>query len=177
MLSTLKTHFVKTHFGNNFMMKRSHKSGLGFGLTSGIITPLGIIVGLYSGTQSVSVIVGGILTIAIADAFSDSLGIHISKESSNEYSTREIWEATITTFLSKFFFALMFVIPFLLFSVVTAVFFSVLFGLFLLGIFSFFIAKSRNESPLWAIFEHLGIACFVVLITYYIPFLVMNWVT
>ena len=86
-------------------MKHSLKVGFSFGLTSGIITTLGLMVGLNSGTRSKLVIIGGVLTIAIADAFSDALGIHISEESENRHSGKEIWEATMSTFLSKFIFA------------------------------------------------------------------------
>jgi len=52
------------------------------------------------------------LTIAIADAFSDAVGIHFSKESEG-CSTYEIWLSTIITFCSKFFVALSFVIAIL----------------------------------------------------------------
>ncbi|MBW1641510.1 MAG: VIT1/CCC1 transporter family protein, partial [Deltaproteobacteria bacterium] len=72
-------------------MKRSLRKGISFGLTSGTITTLGLMVGLHSGTHSRMVVIGGILTIAVADAFSDALGIHISAESENECSPKEIW--------------------------------------------------------------------------------------
>jgi VIT1/CCC1 family predicted Fe2+/Mn2+ transporter len=157
-------------------MKRSHLSGLGFGVASGIIMPLGLIVGLYSGTHSAAVIVGGILTIAIADAFADSLGVHISKEADHSYSSKEIWEATATTFISKFGLAAIFTIPFLLFSVATAVLVSVIWGIVLLSLFSFFIAKNRGGNACLAIVEHLGIAFFVILITYYLPPIVKTFV-
>ncbi|MGB6865995.1 MAG: VIT1/CCC1 transporter family protein, partial [Candidatus Aminicenantaceae bacterium] len=91
-------------------MKHSLKTGFSFGLTSGIITTLGLMVGLHSGTHSKLVVIGGILTIAIADSFSDALGIHISEESENKHTKKEIWESTISTFLSKFVFALTFVV-------------------------------------------------------------------
>ena len=54
-------------------MKHSLKVGFSFGLTSGIITTLGLMVGLHSGTNSKIAVIGGVLTIAIADAFSDAL--------------------------------------------------------------------------------------------------------
>lgn len=53
-------------------IKQSFKTGFSFGLTSGIITTLGLMVGLHSGTHSKLVVLGDILTIAIADAFSDA---------------------------------------------------------------------------------------------------------
>lgn len=61
-------------------MKASWMTGLSFGLTSGVITTLGLIVGLHAGTHSRMVVIGGILTVAISDAMSDALGIHISEE-------------------------------------------------------------------------------------------------
>jgi hypothetical protein len=71
-------------------MKASIKKGFSFGLTSSIITTLGLIVGLHSSTHSKLIIVGGILIIAVADALSDALGIHISEEAENKHSVREI---------------------------------------------------------------------------------------
>jgi len=59
-------------------MRHSLRTGLSFGLTSGIITTLGLIVGLHSGTHSKIVVISGVLIIAIADSFSDAFGIHIS---------------------------------------------------------------------------------------------------
>jgi VIT1/CCC1 family predicted Fe2+/Mn2+ transporter len=118
-------------------MKASFKTGFSFGLTSAIITTLGLMVGLQAGTQSRLAVIGGILTIAVADAFSDALGIHISQESEAENKPRVIWEATLATFLSKFLFALTFVIPVLYLPLSLAVFISMLWGLFCLGIFSF----------------------------------------
>lgn len=62
-------------------MEHSIEVGLSFGLTSAIITTLGLMVGLNAGTHSVSVVIGGVLTIAIADSLSGALGIHVSEES------------------------------------------------------------------------------------------------
>ena len=42
-------------------MRPSWKTGVSFGLTSGVITTLGLMVGLYSGTHSRTVVIGGIL--------------------------------------------------------------------------------------------------------------------
>ena len=149
-------------------MKHSLKTGFSFGLTSGIITTLGLMVGLHSGTHSKLVVVGGILTIAIADALSDALGIHISEEAKNKHTAREIWEATIATFLSKFIFALTFIIPILLFQLSTAIVISVIWGLSLLGIFSFQIAKDQKTNPWKVVIEHLVIALIVIIITHHV---------
>jgi len=66
------------------------RTGISFGLTSTVITTLGLMVGLHSGTGSKLVALGGVLAIAIADAVSDALGMHISEESKNVYTLRQI---------------------------------------------------------------------------------------
>ena len=125
-------------------------------------------VGLHSGTHSKLVVIGGVLTIAIADAFSDALGIHVSEESENRHTTKEIWESTICAFATKFIFAATFVIPILLFELTTAIVVSIVWGLSLLGVFSFYIAKSQKEKPLKVIAEHLLIALVVIITTHYV---------
>jgi VIT1/CCC1 family predicted Fe2+/Mn2+ transporter len=146
----------------------SLRIGVSFGITSAIITTLGLMVGLNSGTGSKMVVLGGILTIAIADAFSDALGIHITEESEGKHSLKEIWQSTIFTFLAKFIFALTFVIPVLLFTLSTAVIINIVWGLLVLGIISFKIAKDQKKSPFKMVSEHLVIAVLVILITNYL---------
>lgn len=150
------------------MIKESFRKGLSFGLTSGIITTLGLIVGLYSGTSSKLAVIGGILTIAIADAFSDALGIHIFEESETKHTEKEIWEATISTFFFKFFFALMFIVPVLLLELYLAIIVSVIFGLLMIAILSLKLARKRNIKPGRAMAEHLAIAVVVIILTHYV---------
>ena len=149
-------------------MKHSLKTGLSFGLTSGIITTLGLIVGLHAGTGSKIAVIGGILTIAVADAFSDALGIHVSEESENQHSAKEIWESTIATFLFKFIAALSFAVPFFIFSLSSAMIFSIVWGLSLLIVFSYYLARGQGEKPWKVVTEHLVISLLVILITQFI---------
>jgi len=146
-------------------MKDSLRTGIAFGLTSAIITTLGLMVGLHSGTHSRIVVIGGILTIAIADAFSDALGIHISEEAKSASTTKQVWGATIATFLTKLIFASTFVVPVLLFSLSTAIIVSLVWGLSILTILSYVVAKAQDE-PAWKIVgEHLVIAVIVIAVT------------
>jgi len=75
------------------------------------------------------VVLAGILTIAIADAFSDALGIHVLEEAVNTNTTKQIWVATIATFLTKFLFAITFIVPVLLLTLSTAIVVSLIWGL------------------------------------------------
>ncbi|RLF32385.1 MAG: hypothetical protein DRM98_03955 [Thermoplasmata archaeon] len=151
-------------------MKHSLKVGFSFGLTSGIITTLGLLTGLNSSTNSKPVVIGGILTIAIADAFSDALGIHISEESENKHTSREIWESTFSTFFCKFFIALSFLIPVFLFKLQTAVRVSIVWGLLLLSILSFKIAQDQKVKTWQVVLEHLIIAVIVILVANYVGY-------
>lgn len=155
------------------IVKHPFKIGFSFGLTSGIITTLGLIVGLHSGTHSTLAIIGGILTIAIADAFSDALGIHISEESENKHSEKEIWQSTASTFLSKFVFASTFIVPVLLFELTTAILVSVAWGLSLLSLLSYHMAKKQKKKAWKVIAEHLIIAFVVIMATH----LIGDWVS
>ncbi|MGH7231766.1 MAG: hypothetical protein ACREJU_10465 [Nitrospiraceae bacterium] len=149
-------------------MKPSLTTGFSFGLASGVITTLGLMVGLHSGTHSQSVVIGGILTIAIADAMSDAMGIHISEESKNSQTEREIWESTVATFLTKFGVALTFVVPVLVLPLTAAVVASIVWGLALLAVLSFVLARMQHLSPWNVIPEHVLIGIAVITITHYV---------
>lgn len=149
-------------------MRQSFKKGLSFGLTSGVITTLGLIVGLNSSTHSNIVVMGGILVIAIADAMSDALGVHVSVESENKFSTKEIWEATFSTFLSKFIVALTFILPILIFELNTAIWICIFWGVALIIGFNYNLAKEAKEPPHKVISEHLLIAIVVIVVTHFI---------
>lgn len=149
-------------------MRHSLKTGFSFGLTSGIITTLGLLVGLHSGTQSRSVIIGGILTIAVTDAFSDALGIHISEESEIKHGKMEIWASTISTFLFKFIFSSTFLIPVIFLPLSTAVVASIIWGVVLLSTFSCILAKQQRENVLKVVGEHILIVFIVIILTHYL---------
>ena len=149
-------------------MRHSLKVGFSFGITSAIITTLGLMVGLHSGTHSRLAVIGGILMIAIADAFSDALGIHMSEESENRHTPKQVWISTVSAFFSKFIFAMLFIVPVLLFELSKAVLINIVWGLSALSLFSYKIAKEQKTSPLKAVAEHLGIAIIVILITHYL---------
>lgn len=150
------------------MMKVPVMRGFSFGLTSGVITTLGLIVGLHSSTHSSYIIIGGILIIAIADAMSDALAMHVSQESENHYRAKEIWISMIATFLSKFVFALTFVLPILFFALNTAILISIIWGMSLIAVFSYYLAKNAGIKPYKAVLEHLFIAIVVIIITHYV---------
>ncbi len=148
------------------VMSQSIKKGLSFGLTSGIITTLGMVVGVNASTSSRLAVIASIVAIAIADAFSDAVAMHVSEESEGVHSKKEIWEATITTFLAKFCFALTFILPIWFLPLDIAVLIDIAWGLSLMTVFNIFLARSQDENVFRVVIEHLAIAAVVVIITY-----------
>ena len=149
-------------------MKDTVRAGFNFGLTSGIITTLGLMVGLHSSTQSDYVVMGGILTIAVADALSDSIGMHFAIESQNKHSKQEIWEGTFSTMFYKFLFSSIFIVPVLLLELHKAIIISVMIGMYLIFANSLFLARKQDLPPSTVIIEHLALTMAVVLASHFI---------
>lgn len=143
-------------------------SGLSFGLMSGVLTTLGLVVGLHSGTNSKAAVLAGILTIAVADALSDSLGIHLAQEAQPGATGRKIWSAATSTFVAKLVFALTFAIPVLFLDLFWAVAVSVVWGMLAVGVYSFLLAKKRQQDPRRAVLEHLLLAAGVVIVAHFV---------
>jgi len=156
-------------------MKETLLKGVGFGLTSGVITTLGIIVGLHSGTHSRLAVLAGMIVLAAADALSDAIGIHISEEAEGEHATKEIWEATLFTFSSKLTFSLTFVPLIVILEISTAILASVVWGLFLIVIVSFYTAKLQNKNINRTIAEHLLVTIIVIFLAHYLGDLIYEF--
>ena len=149
-------------------MRTALRVGFSFGLTSGVITTLGLMVGLHAGTRSMPAVLGGILTIALADAMSDALGIHVAEESKNHGNTQDIWASTVATFVAKFIIAATFAVPVLLMPLDLAVAASLLWGLTLLAVLSYVLARAQRVPPWKVIGEHVVIGLAVVAMTHYL---------
>ena len=153
----------------------SHQAiiGLSFGLTTAVITTLGMIVGVNAATSLKLAVVASIIIVAIADGLSDAIGLHVAEETEMEkggikHTKKEIWLTTLFTFLSVSGFSLTFVIPILIFPLKMAIIVAICWGIFLLICLNFYIAKIRKEKPIKLILEHIFLALFVILISHLI---------
>lgn len=147
-------------------MKTSVKKGVGFGITSGVITTVGMVVALYFLSGDKVVITGAILSIAIADSVSDALGIHISEESDKTKDKKHIWGATLWTFFSKFLITISFLFPIFLFQLEVAIYASLLWGYFLLTTISIKIARDRGENIFNTVTEHVLAMSVVIVVIF-----------
>ena len=86
---------------------------------------------------------------------------HTKEQNQNIYGRRQY------QFISKFIFAATFLIPILTLDLDKAVIVGLIWGFFLIGIFSYKIAKDRNENPFTAVAEHTTIAVIVLAVIHF----------
>jgi VIT1/CCC1 family predicted Fe2+/Mn2+ transporter len=134
------------------------------GATAAITTSMGLIAGLAHGESSRISIVTGLLVIAFADNISDSLGIHIYKESEGA-SKSDIRSSTFGNFFIRLVLALTFVLIVLLLPANLALIVSSVWGLILLGVLSYLISQKKNTHPFKEIAWHLAVALFVIAVS------------
>ena len=133
-----------------------------FGSTSAIITNISLIIGLGSTQVPKAGIIGGLLIIGIADNISDSLGIHIYKES-ELYCFRETFISTVLNFLTRFLISLTFVFIVVVLPVQHAQLVAAIWGLLILSGISCLIAKKNKQNALPETLKHIGIAILVII--------------
>jgi len=150
------------------LKNKGARTGIFFGATSGVITTVGLIVGLHAGTESLVAVLGGILVVAVADAMSDAMGIHLAQESDPDSTSDHIWAATLWTFLTKLVVALSFALPLLWLPLQSAVIVAVSWGLLVITLLSAYLARIQGVNALHVITEHIGITVVVVTVSYYI---------
>lgn len=143
-------------------------AGVGFGITSGVITTLGLITGVYASTGSRLAIIGSLVTVAVADSCSDAVGIHTEEEIDKDSKPQKMWKTTIVTLVTKSIIALTFIIPFYMWSIQISVWISLVWGTFLLIVFSYAVARYRRDKAWRSILKHISIAIIVIVITFYI---------
>ena len=146
-------------------------SSVSFGMTSGVITALGMIVGLNEATSSRLAVFAGIVVMAIADGLADAAGFHLAEESEVEngiprHTSKEIWMTTVYTFLAVCGFILTFSIPVLMFQLNTAIIIDIVWGFVLLIVLNYYIARFKKENPVRLIIGHVSLAVFVVVVSY-----------
>lgn len=154
-------------------LTREELEGAAFGVTSGVITTLAVLIGVNLATGSRLATIAAILTVAVADAFSDAAGIYTAKEA-GRMSEAKIWSVTFTSFFAKFIFSLIFVIPLLILRAITAVAVSIIGAFAILFLLGAFVAARRGKSPLQSAVEHSLIGMGVAFLSYILGQLLAN---
>ena len=127
---------------------------------------------MVHGRYCFNTVIGGILSIAIADSLSDSLGVYSLKISERGTTKKQALKSAINVFIGKLIFALSFIFPFLLFSLSSAIIVSIIWGLLLIIFLNLLIAIAQNENILKTIIKNTIIAFAVLVVSYALGLLI-----
>jgi vacuolar iron transporter family protein len=144
------------------------------GSTAAIVTDIGLIVGLGSAQASKGAILAGLLTIALADNISDSLAVHLYKESQGS-GRRLSLLATALNFLARLLVSFSFIAIVLVSSPSQAVAGAIIWGLVLLALFSYLITKRNKANSLRGIVEHVFVAIIVIALSRFMGYLIAKY--
>jgi VIT1/CCC1 family predicted Fe2+/Mn2+ transporter len=138
-----------------------------FGSSAAIITDVSLIVGLGSARAGKGPILAGLLTIAVADNISDSLGIHLYKESEG-YGQRLSLFSTILNFLSRLLISCTFIAIVLALPMAHAIIVGLIWGLLLIVLISYLLSRSNKDDPVREMVIHVLTAVIVIVLSRYL---------
>ncbi|MEO0183960.1 MAG: CYTH domain-containing protein [candidate division WOR-3 bacterium] len=140
-----------------------------FGITSGVMTTLGIITGVWFGTKDRLAVISGILAIAAADSLSDAMGAYTEQKMHYGIDEKKAKMRALLAFISKAIISLTFVIPFVLFPVKLqnfAILIAFVWGLLIISFFAVQIAAIEYASISKKIIKQIAITLLVALLAF-----------
>ena len=143
--------------------------GASFGVMDAIITVLGVMIGLSITTGEKNIIIIGILTAGIADAFANAAGMHVAQETETHHTQQEVWKSTIFCFIATAVTTLVLSAPIILLSHNHGLYASIAVGLLLLIGLGYFVSKVNTRfNPVKLAVEYVIIGITVSGICYVI---------
>lgn len=143
--------------------------GLAFGLVDGLITMLGVIIGVAQATGEMRFVLISGLVAGVANAFGNSIGFYGSElaergehmvEGREPSSMTEVRRSSLLSFFTSLGAALILMVPFLVFSQTLAMVMAVVLGAALLFSLGLLVGKLWRRHPLryGLIYLVLGVA-------------------
>ncbi len=146
-----------------------------FGISSAVLTTLGIIVGLNAATASRTAVIAGIVGVAVADSCSDALGMYAAKRSERGVTARAALRGALATLLGKALFTMSFIVPFLFLDFIPALIASLVWGGVLLAFVNVQIAFVQQTPIPRTVARNILFAVLIVALSYYAGTLVAMW--
>jgi predicted adenylyl cyclase CyaB len=136
---------------------------LAFGITSGILTTLGVLVGVNSATASQLSVIASVVSIAIADSCSDAFGMYMAKVSERGMPRHLALRFAFRTLIAKACLPLTFLLPLLTLPLNGAVWVDLAWGAVALALLSAEQAIVDQQSIARRIGRNLTFALVIVL--------------
>ncbi len=144
--------------------------GMTFGSMDAIIMVIGIVVGLGTIGDRAAVFVG-ILIAGIANSFGNAWGFHISEETENIHTRREVWVSTMMSFSGTLMSTLILLLPVVFLPLPQAIAATVFAGIMMIVMIGLFVGRvqglgKRGRAKL--VLEYVSISLLVIAIAYYL---------
>jgi predicted adenylyl cyclase CyaB len=134
-----------------------------FGLTSGVLTTIGVLVGVNSATSSRLSVIAAVAAIAVADSCSDAFGMYMAKVSERGGSTHQALRFALGTLAGKAVLPLTFIVPLLVLPLSAAVGVDLAWGALTLVLLSAEQAVVEQQSVARRIGRNLGLALVILM--------------
>lgn len=138
---------------------------LSFGITSGILTTLGLMTGVNAATSSQLSVIAAIASIAVADSFSDAFGMYMSKVSERGNDNGAAIRYAAGTLAGKFIFPLTFIVPVFLFPLGIGIAIDLVWGGIALALLSAEQAIVSQASILRTVGRNLSLAVAIIILS------------
>jgi predicted adenylyl cyclase CyaB len=135
---------------------------LAFGITSGILTTIGVLVGVNSATADRLSVVAAVVAIAVADSCSDAFGMYMAKMSERSAAPKQALRHALGTLVGKAFLPLTFLVPLLVLPLGVAVWLDLAWGALALALLSAEQAVVEQRAIARRIARNLGLALVII---------------
>lgn len=146
--------------------KKDGVQGLTFGIMDGVITCLGVIMGL-SAAGSKFFLLLAVLSVGLADAMADAAAFHVGQETEKYHKKKEVRKATVFTFVGVFGGFLILGIPVMFFELGQAILVSGVMGMAILFLLGYWVATLNPDHHkgrlMW---EYVAMGLFVAIVSY-----------
>ncbi|MGQ9847695.1 MAG: hypothetical protein ACUVQP_09405, partial [Bacteroidales bacterium] len=145
-----------------------------FGITSGVMTTMGIIIGVWFGAKERIAVIAGIFAVAASDSFSDAMAMYTDEKMKGKINEIKALKKAFATFFFKAIMALTFAIPFIVIpekNLILAIAIDIFWAVFVIFIFSLQIAAVEYfppvKTPAKTIIRQIAIAIFIGILAFW----------
>jgi predicted adenylyl cyclase CyaB len=135
---------------------------LTFGITSGILTTVGLLVGVFTATADRLSVIASVVSIAVADSCSDSFATYVARASERGAPPGRALRHALGTLSGKAVMPLTFLVPLLLLPLSVAVWVDLGWGALVLALLSAEQAVVEQRSVAPRVARNLALALFIV---------------
>ena len=139
---------------------------LSFGIISGILTTVGVLIGVNSASSSKLAVFAAIVSIGVADSCSDAFGIYNAKISERGNSASAAFRYALGTFVGKFIMPFSFLFAIWMLPLLKATIVDLVWAVIVLSLLSAEQAVIGEKSLLKNTGRNLGMALMIVILSY-----------